>query len=98
MDQEHVLSIVRRYRDELGDSFGPVQVYLYGSYSTNSAREWSDIDIAVVFPCFNGDWHEVSAMLWKIGWKISNLIEPVLIDASHPSPLYDEVLRTGIAA
>jgi len=33
---------------------GPATVYLYGSYSKGTAREDSDIDVAVVVPEVNG--------------------------------------------
>ena len=37
-----------------------------------------------------------SAKLWKITWDVDTLIEPVLIDARYPSPLYEDILSTGV--
>ena len=40
---------------------------------------------------------ELSKALWRDVDDVSLLIEPVLISEDHPSPLYDDVMRTGIA-
>lgn len=46
MGKNDVIDVVRRYK--VVSAMGPVQVYLYGSYSKGTAREDSDIDVAVV--------------------------------------------------
>ncbi|MBR6131771.1 MAG: hypothetical protein IKQ20_07925 [Bacteroidales bacterium] len=35
--------------------------------------------------------------LWTASRKLNTLIEPVLLEERYSSPLYDDVLRTGIA-
>jgi len=70
---------------------------LYGSYSKGTARPESDIDVAVVVPAVDDDWLDVSTTLWLLAPQVNYLIEPVLIDQRFPSPLYDDVIRTGIA-
>ncbi len=40
---------------------------------------------------------ELSKVIWHDVDNVSFLIEPVLISEDHPSPLYDDVMRTGIA-
>ena len=57
----------------------------------------SDIDIAVVVPLLDGDWLTATTKLWTASRKLNTLIEPVLLEERYPSPLYDDVLRTGIA-
>lgn len=42
------------------------------------------------------DFLKTSSMLWMLTWNVNTLIEPVLIEEAHPSPLFDEVLRTGV--
>ena len=37
-----------------------------------------------------------SAKLWRITLEVNTLIEPILIESSHPSPLYEDILHTGI--
>ena len=46
---------------------------------------------------FNGDFLKESAKLWSITWEVDTLIEPVLIDSRYPSPLYEDILLTGVA-
>ena len=57
----------------------------------------SDIDVAVVVSDLKADWLVVMPQLWKAGWKVNSLIEPVLISEADPSPLYEVVMRDGVA-
>lgn len=97
MGKNDVIDVVRRYKDKVVSAIGPATVYLYGSYSKGTAREDSDIDVAVVVLEVNGDFLKESAKLWRITWDVDTLIEPVLIDARYPSPLYEDILSTGVA-
>ena len=72
------------------------QGYLYGSYSKGYQRPESDIDVAVVVSSAGDKWLDLSTSLWRDVDKVSLLIEPVLIETAHPSPLYDDILRTGV--
>ncbi|MBR1549678.1 MAG: nucleotidyltransferase domain-containing protein [Bacteroidales bacterium] len=73
------------------------QVLLYGSFSKGTATKDSDIDVAVIVPSYGDRKLELSKALWHDVDDVSLLIEPVLIAKDHPSPLYDDVMRTGIA-
>ncbi|MDD7088487.1 MAG: nucleotidyltransferase domain-containing protein [Bacteroidales bacterium] len=75
----------------------PAKVYLFGSYSKGCARPDIDIDIAVIVLRVNGDYLSTAASLWRITMDENTLIEPVLIEEVHPSPLYEDILQTGIA-
>lgn len=97
MDKEQVIEIVKEYKEAVLKQISDAKVYLYGSYSKGTARPESDIDVAVVVPAIQDDWLDVSTALWLLAPKVNYLIEPVLIDQRFPSPLYDDVLRTGIA-
>ncbi len=88
---------VKKFKEAISEQFHPSQVYLYGSYSKGTQREDSDIDVAVVVPKMQGDWFSNVPLLWTVGRNINVLIEPVLIEECHPSPLYEDILRTGIA-
>ena len=66
------------------------------NYSKGTAHADSDIDVAVIVPKVAGDFLQTSSMLWTLTWNVNTLIEPVLLEAGHPSPLYEEVLRTGV--
>ncbi|MBQ9583544.1 MAG: nucleotidyltransferase domain-containing protein [Bacteroidales bacterium] len=96
MGKREAIAVVRQYKDLVLDHFGSATVYLYGSYSKGKARPDSDIDVAVVVPEVHDDFLKASALLWSLTWNVNTLIEPVLIDASHPSPLYEDVLQTGV--
>ncbi len=53
--------------------------------------------MAVVVSTYGDRKLELSKALWRDVDDVSLLIEPVLISTDHPSPLYDDVMRTGIA-
>ena len=97
MDKEQVIEIVKEYKTAILKQISDAKVYLYGSYSKGTARPESDIDVAVVVPAVQDDWLDVSTMLWLLAPQINCFIEPVLIDQRYPSPLYDDIMRTGIA-
>lgn len=97
MDKRQVVNIARQYKQTVVNAIGPAKVYLFGSYSKGCARPDSDIDIAIVVPSINGDYYSTAAHLWRITMDVNTLIEPVLIEESHPSPLYEDILQTGIA-
>ncbi|MCH5312267.1 MAG: hypothetical protein J1E57_10000 [Prevotella sp.] len=60
---------------------------------------WSDIDVAVIVPTVSDyKWLETSIALGKDSDKVNILIEPVLMAEDHWSPLYDDVMQTGISA
>ncbi len=76
---------------------GQAKVLMFGSYSKGNPNPWSDIDVAVVVPAMAEDkWLETSVALGKDSDKISLLIEPVLMAENHWSPLFDDVMRTGV--
>ena len=97
MDKDQVIEIVKAYKNVILKEISDAKVYLYGSYSKGTARPESDIDVAVVGPAVQDDWLDVSTTLWLLAPQVKCLIEPVLIDQRFPSPLYDDIMRTGIA-
>ncbi|MBR4660182.1 MAG: nucleotidyltransferase domain-containing protein [Bacteroidales bacterium] len=96
MGKNEVIDVVREYKQLVLAHFDTATVYLYGSYSKGTAHSGSDIDVAVVIPEAKNDFLKASAILWSLTWQLNTLIEPVLIEENHPSPLYEDVLRTGI--
>jgi len=80
----------------ISEKFGNAKVYLYGSYSKGTAHKDSDIDVAVIVPKIEGDWLTLSAYLWHKIDDISFYIEPVLMEDNESSPLYEDVMKTGI--
>lgn len=91
-----VIAAVKQYKQLVLAHFGSATVYLYGSYEKGTARPDSDIDVAIVVPEVKDDFLKASSLLWSLTWDVNTLIEPVLIDERYPSPLYEDILRTGV--
>ena len=96
MGKNEVIAIVQQYKQLVHAHFGQADVYLYGSYSKGTSRDDSDIDVAVVVPEVKEDFLKASALLWSLTWNLNTLIEPVLIEEKNPSPLYEDILLTGV--
>ena len=99
LPKEFALELVRRYKEVIAPRFDPAtKVMMFGSYAKDCPNEWSDIDVAVIVPTMADDkWFETSVALGKDSDKVSLLIEPVLMAEDRWSPLYDDVMRTGVA-
>ena len=70
---------------------------MFGSYSKGYANPDSDIDVAVIVPTYGDRKLEISKGLWRDTREVSFLIEPVLMAEDRWSPLYEDVMLTGIA-
>ncbi len=96
MDKSTALSYAKAYAEKVMEHFAPAAVIVYGSYIDGQPDENSDIDIAVIFNGFTGDFLEVSAALYQLTCEVSTAIEPILLDtANDKSGFVDKVLRTG---
>jgi predicted nucleotidyltransferase len=52
------MSELRRFRQRLEEALGRVDhVILFGSRARNTSHEWSDVDLLVVSPAFEGKLH-----------------------------------------
>lgn len=97
LNQQQAIELVREYKRLISPRFSTEpKVLLYGSYSKGNARPESDIDVAVIVPFLDGDWLEKSTDICLDAIKFNVLIEPVLMEQDEPSPLYRDVMRTGI--
>ena len=98
LTRDEALQIVKDYKKVIAPRFKTEpKVYMYGSYSKGYQKPESDIDVALVVPHVEGDWMDLSTDLWLDVDKVNILIEPVLLEEGHHSPLYDDVMRTGVA-
>ena len=98
LSRDEALSLVRRYKRAIAHRFPhEPKVMMFGSYSKGYANPDSDIDVAVIVPTYGDRKLEMSQGLWMDTRNVSFLIEPVLIAEDRPSPLYDDVMQTGIA-
>ena len=96
MDKGQALDIAKKYKAMVAEHLPLKALYLYGSYSKGNFTDESDIDIAVVVSKRSDNYFEDTPLLWKLGRKVSYLIEPVLLTEDDDSPLHSEILRTGI--
>ena len=99
LGKDEALRLVRRYKERIMPRFAPeTKIMMFGSYSKGLAHEWSDIDVAVIVPKIEeGKWFEWAKSLNSEVDKVSLLIEPILLENGEDSPIFREVMRTGIA-
>lgn len=97
LNYDDALNLVRRYKQIIAPRFQTEpRVVMYGSYSKGCANPDSDIDVAVIVPTYGERKMEISQGLWRDTRSVSFLIEPVLMADDCPSPLYDDVMQTGV--
>lgn len=96
LDKTTVIKAVEQYAQAVAKEFEPQAILLYGSYAKGNARDDSDIDVAVVFDGYNGEWLKDSAKLWKLTRDISDDIEPILLDSTKdPNGFVADIFKTG---
>lgn len=73
--------------------------YLYGSQAKGTAKEWSDIDLALISNDFSTDLYDEQLHLMQLAAKIDDRIEPRVFlpgDFNLNDPLAAEIQQTGI--
>ena len=96
LDKKTAIITANRYAEEIKKQYDPFAIVVFGSYISGSPREGSDIDVAVVFNNYSGDWYDTTVNLWRISEKVSLDIEPHLLDITKDASGFAEhVLRTG---
>ena len=99
LTRDEALDIVRLYKRVVTPRYQTEpKVYMYGSYAKGHATPDSDIDVAVIVPTgvIVDKWHQWADICGDVR-KVNTLIEPVLMEDEEDSPLYREVMRTGVA-
>ena len=99
LPKDFALELVRRYKEIIAPHFdSEMKVMMFGSYANGHPHEWSDIDVAVIVPKVNKDkWMETVISLYRAVDTISCYIEPILLESNEDTPIYREVMRTGVA-
>lgn len=96
MDKRQVVEHVRRYADAVLRDLDVDRIVLFGSYARGTARDDSDIDVAVIVDTLTEDWFTLATRLHKLTRDIDINIEPVLLQkASDRSGFLQHVLDTG---
>ena len=96
LDKTAVREIALKYTDKVTQTYQPSQVILFGSYINGTPHEYSDIDIAVVFNGYKGNWLETWTELFHLRENLSFAIEPHMMDeTSDRSGFLEYVKKTG---
>ena len=98
---DSIIEIVKRYIDELEKSGIKIRdAIIFGFCVKGTAKEWSDIDIALVSPDFTGDRFEDRRKIVPMRRKIDSRIEPLPFrpeDFYDDGMLVEEIKRTGVS-
>ena len=96
MDKSAVIKIAEAYTKLVLQNLKPIEIILYGSYAKGTAREDSDIDIAVIVSKVVDDFLDEAVMLYTLREEVDDRIEPKLIVESHDySGFLEDVRKTG---
>lgn len=94
-----ITEIVKRYIEELEKNGIKIrEAVVFGSFVKGTAKEWSDIDVALVSPDFTGDRFEDRRRIVPLRRKIDSRIEPIPFrpeDFNEEGMLVEEIKRTG---
>lgn len=104
MVDESILTIIRNYMKVLSDyGINTLKAVLYESFMRGDAHEWSDIDLVIIAPEFDGkkDREQIKDM-WRATLKADNRIEPIPCgvkewEEDESRPIIDIARRVGIA-
>ena len=100
LDKATAKQLALRYTESVCKLLNPKTIILFGSYVNGNPHEYSDIDIAVVFNDYDGDWLDTAVLLQRLRRGIDddflNGIEPHLLDeASDQSGFLEHIKKTG---
>ena len=96
LDKEAAREIAIKYAEEVKKVLNPKAIILFGSYVNSVPHKDSDIDIAIVFDDFKGNWLETLSLLCSLKRRVSVDIEPHMMDeASDRSGFLEHIIKTG---
>ena len=96
MDKREAIDLAKQYAALAVRELDPDKIVLFGSVLNGNFTDESDIDVAVIFDGFMGDWFGAYTRLSKIRRGVSPYIEPVLLDsADDASGFVKEILAKG---
>lgn len=97
--QSDINNLVSKFVNLVTDEFPIKSVYLFGSYAKGEAKEYSDIDLAVVSDKFEGsrffDKEKLNKYILKTSIDLE--IHPFkTIDFTEDNPFVKEIIQTGL--
>jgi len=102
MATSEVIELLKKYILLLNtEGISVYKAYLFGSYSTNTASELSDIDVMIVSDKYDETDDEAAGRMWRLTRNINTKIEPLLIGMNKfnndsSSPLVNMIKSSGI--
>lgn len=102
MARSEVIELLKKYVLLLNsEGISVDKAFLFGSYSTDSASDSSDIDVMIVSNKYDENDDLAIGKIWKLTRKISTKIEPFLIGdmkfrEDNSSPLISMIRKKGI--
>lgn len=102
MAKAEVIELLKKYIVLLNSNgIAVYKAFLFGSYSTNTATDASDIDVLIVSEKYDDSDDEAVGKMWKLTRLVSTKIEPFLIGKSkfntdNNSPLIEQIKRQGV--
>ncbi|MDY0302059.1 MAG: nucleotidyltransferase domain-containing protein [Trichlorobacter sp.] len=95
-----VIEVIKKYLHELNLNGIPInQAFLFGSFVKGTAKEESDIDIALISEAFTGDRFDDRRRIVPLRRNIDNRLEPIPFSPENFASggiLIDEITKTGI--
>ncbi len=94
MVDESIVKAVKMYLRAVQAEGIPVKAgVLFGSFAAGRAHEWSDIDLIVISPKFDGKRQRKDIdLLWYIAAKTDSRIEPIAVGEKQYAESHDSVI------
>lgn len=102
MAKAEVIELLKKYILLLNtNGIAVYKAFLFGSYSTDTANDASDIDVMIVSEKYDELDDEAAGKIWKLTRLVSTKIEPFLIgknkfNSDDNSPLIEQIKSQGI--
>jgi len=102
MSKSETIDILKKYIALLNtEGINVSQAFLFGSFSTNEAKEDSDIDVLIVSDKLNESDDQTIGKAWMLTRKVNSRIEPLFINSdrfysNENSPLIENIKEKGI--
>lgn len=102
MATREVIELLKKYINLLNaEGISVNRAFLFGSYSNDTASEFSDIDVMIVSDKYDETDDVAVGKIWKLTRKINTKIEPFLIGLKKfredkSSPLVSMIKTNGI--
>ncbi|MCX6307564.1 MAG: nucleotidyltransferase domain-containing protein [Bacteroidia bacterium] len=102
MARSEIIELLRKYVMLLNiEGVSVNRAFLFGSYSTDTATESSDIDVMIVSDKYDENDDMIIGKIWKLTRKINTKIEPFFIGdrkfrEDNTSPLISMIKDKGI--